>query len=95
MYINKILKSKFKGKYGFSRFSLLSISQRLEIGVLSQTYNFVGLQKFILDFLTSKYVFNNYTFKTKHLLNIYLLNLLGTYRGWRHSRGLPVRGQRT
>lgn len=29
------------------------------------------------------------------LVNIYLLELLGTYRGWRHARGLPVRGQRS
>ena len=28
-------------------------------------------------------------------INIYWLELIGSYRGWRHIHGLPVRGQRT
>lgn len=28
-------------------------------------------------------------------MNIFFLDLINTYRGWRHSVGLPVRGQRT
>lgn len=28
-------------------------------------------------------------------MNIYILDLIFLYRGWRHSRNLPVRGQRT
>lgn len=28
-------------------------------------------------------------------LNIFMLDIITTYRGWRHFRGLPVRGQRT
>jgi len=35
------------------------------------------------------------SFKKKRLLNIYYLDLISSYRGWRHSKGLPVRGQRT
>lgn len=27
--------------------------------------------------------------------NIYMLDVISSYRGWRHYRGLPVRGQRT
>lgn len=33
--------------------------------------------------------------KNKYIINIFLLDFLHTYRGLRHSRGLPVRGQRT
>jgi len=33
--------------------------------------------------------------KKRRLLFIFFLDLLNTYRGWRHSKGLPVRGQRT
>jgi len=33
--------------------------------------------------------------KDKCTLNIYFLDFIGTYKGWRHSTGLPVRGQRT
>lgn len=32
---------------------------------------------------------------SKWMMNIYILDLIQTYRGWRHSKGLPVRGQRT
>jgi hypothetical protein len=32
---------------------------------------------------------------SKWMMNIYILDLLQTYKGWRHSKGLPVRGQRT
>ena len=35
------------------------------------------------------------TIKNQKLFNIYLLDLMGSYRGWRHMQGLPVRGQRT
>ena len=33
--------------------------------------------------------------RDRYLLNIFYLDLIVSYRGWRHSRGLPVRGQRT
>jgi len=35
------------------------------------------------------------SYSSKHLINAYILDLITTYRGWRHTRGLPVRGQRT
>lgn len=31
----------------------------------------------------------------KNRLNIFYLDILQTYKGWRHIKGLPVRGQRT
>lgn len=31
----------------------------------------------------------------RKIMNIYVLDMITTYRGWRHYRGLPVRGQRT
>ena len=37
----------------------------------------------------------NKNIKDRQLLNIFYLDLIMSYRGWRHSRGLPVRGQRT
>ncbi len=35
------------------------------------------------------------TIWTRRVLNVYLLDLFFTYRGWRHFRNLPVHGQRT
>lgn len=33
--------------------------------------------------------------KKRCILNLYMLDLINCYRGWRHYKGLPVRGQRT
>lgn len=33
--------------------------------------------------------------KLRFLMNIFFLDVISSYRGWRHSKGLPVRGQRT
>lgn len=57
------------------------------------SYNIVNLICFI------RYVYTivplNKTLQKKRLIYIYFLDLISSYRGWRHSRGLPVRGQRT
>ena len=53
------------------------------------------LQQFLFFDFYDKFSFNKESLRVRLLINIYLLELLGTYRGWRHSRGLPVRGQRT
>jgi len=37
----------------------------------------------------------NLNIQKKNLLHILLLDTLQSYRGWRHSRGFPVHGQRT
>lgn len=33
--------------------------------------------------------------KRRCVLNLYMLDLITSYRGWRHFKGLPTRGQRT
>lgn len=33
--------------------------------------------------------------KKRHKMNIYFLDIIFCYRGWRHANGLPTRGQRT
>lgn len=89
MYI--FLKKIKKNLYGLNINSIKKFIQRSELN-----YNVYNPTQYLLEnIFLSNYQFNNSSFKTRHLLNIYLLNLLGTYRGWRHSRGLPVRGQRT
>ena len=35
------------------------------------------------------------SFKSKYIFNIFILDVINSYRGLRHSLGLPVRGQRT
>jgi hypothetical protein len=50
-----------------------------------------------IGFIRYLYLFIPYSksLKKKRLINIYYLDLISSYRGWRHSKGLPVRGQRT
>lgn len=52
-----------------------------------------------LKIILKKQYNNYYLYNTCTLLsmlaNIYLLDLIGSYRGWRHLIGLPLRGQRT
>lgn len=42
-----------------------------------------------------KFCTKNRNIKSRHNSNIFFLDFLNTYRGLRHSKGLPVRGQRT
>ena len=37
----------------------------------------------------------NVAYDNKYEANVLFLEIISTYRGWRHSKGLPVRGQRT
>lgn len=81
-----VFKSKIKNKI---------LLDRLEIRDKSfykptKTYSYYSLVNVVNLFLPNKGILKN-----RNLLNIYLLDLICLYRGWRHSRGLPVRGQRT
>lgn len=88
----KFFKKIKKNNYGLNLYTVIKFTQR------SENYNCIDLnpvQTYLFNNFLNNFQFNEKTYKTRLLLNIYLLNLLGTYKGWRHSRGLPVRGQRT
>lgn len=59
---------------------------------LSQFYihQWVSFYKFFISLIPA-----TSDVKKRRLFHIFFLDLLSTYRGWRHSKGLPVRGQRT
>ena len=80
--------------YGFGPVSLKLLIKRLELNYFNFK-SFNSLHQLLIWNYLNNFNINNNTYKNRTLVNIYLLNLLGTYRGWRHSRGLPVRGQRT
>lgn len=78
----------------------INLSTSNQICLRSELNVFNGLvittwQHITIDSFKARFLINSTTFKTRATLNILLLNLLTTYKGWRHSRGLPVRGQRT
>jgi ribosomal protein S13 len=81
--------------FGLSDFTISSISTRLEVTHL-EFLNKLPLSKWLIFLTLIQQPFPlSITIQKKTLANIFLLDLIGTYRGWRHIKGLPVRGQRT
>lgn len=78
----------------FNKFFLTQLNSRLEFISYHR-----DLQKFTHFFIIKPLVMNLLPIKAfyenKYLINIYVLDLLSKYKGWRHSRSLPVHGQRT
>lgn len=85
----------FKKMYGFNVFFLQRLEQRLECSMYTNIKELPSLTWTIFI----KFINNNIPSKSntrrRVLLNIFLLDLITSYRGWRHYKGLPVRGQRT
>ncbi len=81
--------------FGLGRQALKTINYRLEslnIDVMKQYHSSKWI---ILLRLLNEIIPSNKNIKDRFLLNIFFLDLTTCYKGWRHSRGLPVRGQRT
>lgn len=84
-----------KRSYGFKKIVIKKLIERLE--TKSEYLNsfrsgsfYAPTHQFLQKLLPRKGLISK-----RYLLNIYILDLISSYRGWRHSRGLPVRGQRT
>jgi small subunit ribosomal protein S13 len=54
------------------------------------TSKIIMVYKILLDVVPS-----NKELKKKMVFNIFMLDLINSYKGLRHAFGLPVRGQRT
>lgn len=92
--VTKLYKNIKKNNYGFGFMFFKNLNSRIEF-YQKNSVDLNPLQKFLTDAFINIFKVNKHSYKIKQLINIYMLNLLGTYKGWRHSRGLPVRGQRT
>ena len=74
---------------------IINIEKRFEFFYFYSFINY-NFKKWNILFLYLYKIIPEYNSISKKMLsNIFFLDLLNTYRGWRHSRGLPVRGQRT
>jgi ribosomal protein S13 len=49
---------------------------------------------FFLNFIY-KIIPKKHNLKRRLISNLFVLDLINSYKGWRHFKGLPVRGQRT
>jgi len=84
-----------KKNYGLNFLFFLSLKKRLEKKMNFQL-NFLYKNEMEIFYLFIYNIVPNNSYIYKRLLfNIFLLDALSTYKGWRHMKGLPVRGQRT
>lgn len=81
--------------YGFSKKLFNILLSRLESRVQKKskelrTSQIISVHKILLNIVPE-----SKDLKKKTIFNIFLLDLVNSYRGLRHAFGLPVRGQRT
>lgn len=84
-----------KGNYGFNRYTIKKLFLRSElslslIGDQGSKTQYDALVNYMLTLVHLKY-----DYKSKLVSNLALLDMTLCYRGWRHFKGLPLRGQRT
>lgn len=84
-----------KGTEGFKGCKIIQLEQRLEMLKKYSVSLYKNSKWLVLNNLLDRIVPEGKTLKKRKLINIYLLDFIGSYRGYRHSFGLPVRGQRT
>jgi small subunit ribosomal protein S13 len=81
--------------YGFSKKLFYLVVSRLENRIEKKTKELKTSQLITIHRLLLGVVPENKELKKRMILNIFILDLISSYRGLRHSLGLPVRGQRT
>lgn len=81
--------------YGFSKKLFSIITTRLETRLEKKSKELKTSKLLSVYKILSTIVPDKKELKKKLTLNIFVLDLVGSYRGLRHAFGLPVRGQRT
>jgi small subunit ribosomal protein S13 len=81
--------------YGIGKSTAQKILQKVSIDESKKVKDLtVDEEKAIRDIINTDYIVEG-TLRTQVSMNIKRLMEIGCYRGLRHKRGLPVRGQRT
>ncbi len=81
--------------YGIGRSHAIEICQKANISQMKKVSDLtVEEEKMLRDIIQNDYIVEG-TLRTQVAMNIKRLMEIGSYRGLRHKRGLPVRGQRT
>ena len=81
--------------YGIGRTHAKDICKKANIDEMKKVADLsLDEEKLIRDIIQNDYVVEG-SLRTQVAMNIKRLMELGCYRGMRHKRGLPVRGQRT
>ncbi len=81
--------------YGIGRSSAREICKKANISEMKKVADLtMEEEKILRDIIQNEYVVEG-ALRTQVAMNIKRLMEIGCYRGLRHKRGLPVRGQRT
>jgi small subunit ribosomal protein S13 len=81
--------------YGIGRSRAIEICQKANIDEKKKVADLtLDEEKVLRDMIQNEYAVEG-TLRTQIAMNIKRLMEIGCYRGMRHKRGLPVRGQRT
>ncbi|MCB5266307.1 MAG: 30S ribosomal protein S13 [Candidatus Cloacimonetes bacterium] len=81
--------------YGIGRSRAIEICQTANIDYMKKVADLtLDEEKALRDIIQTDYIVEG-TLRTQIAMNIKRLMEIGSYRGMRHKRGLPVRGQRT
>lgn len=81
--------------YGIGRAISSQILKKAQVNESTKVKDLnVEEEKLIRDIIQNDYIVEG-TLRTQITMNIKRLMEIGSYRGIRHKRGLPVRGQRT
>lgn len=81
--------------YGFSKKLFQILVSRLESRIERKSKDLKTSQLLTIYKILLNIVPENKSLKKKMVFNIFMLDLVSSYRGLRHAFGLPVRGQRT
>lgn len=81
--------------YGFSKKLLSLFQSRLETRLDKKIKEFSVSKMFVIYSILLSIVPQDKEFGKKVVFNVFMLDLINSYRGLRHSFGLPTRGQRT
>ena len=85
----------FKNNFGTGFYSSKNLRIRFEkIFFMNLNYLYKHEKEVFYIFIYKIIPFNSNIFK-RFFFNVLVLDFLTTYKGWRHFKGLPVRGQRT
>jgi small subunit ribosomal protein S13 len=81
--------------YGFSKNLYNILISRLESRINKKSKDLKTSKLITVYKVLLSVVPDNKELKKKNIFNIFMLDLINSYRGLRHAFGLPVRGQRT
>lgn len=81
--------------YGIKKFISFFFEKRAEILFNKKIFNYSLSSWFCFLSYYGAMIPLSSSIKSRMLANIFFLDLINSYKGWRHLRGLPSRGQRT